>query len=164
MTRSQIAPFRLDANVNGIDSSLLLGLCKAEGFCNFLDLLEEGVIVFDADGRIVALNKAAEKGTGIHRSFARGISADMASLKSKIDLKPLVVGQSVGHRAISLRCRDEQSEVRASLYALAEGSGSLGARVALFPVAAAGGNRKMQRGERFRRARSCRCIRRAWSP
>ncbi|MFC3075979.1 sigma 54-interacting transcriptional regulator [Shinella pollutisoli] len=137
MKRTQIAPFRLDPNPNSIDPVALIGLCQEEGFRQFLDVLNEAVIVFDGEGRIVALNKAAEKSTGVHRSVACGVSAEIVSARSRIDLKPLVAGFSVGHRSLLLRAREEPGDIRVSLYALAQ-AGAPAARLALFhPPAAA---------------------------
>lgn len=140
MTRGKIAPFRLDATPGGIDPAVLLDLCRDEGFRQFCDLLTEAVIVFDEEKNVVALNKAAEKATGLHRSIACGYSAEALSARSRIGLKPLLAGNAVGHRGVMLRWRDEPGEIAASLHVLARG-GLPSARVALFQASATGAAR-----------------------
>jgi transcriptional regulator with PAS, ATPase and Fis domain len=119
MKRNLIAPFRLDPNRDGIDPADILGICRVESFSRFLDLLVEGVIILDGEGRILELNKAAERAAGLQRAIARGMSAEAVSAKSRIDLRPLLAVHSPGQHSLSLCCRDEQGEVRATLYSLA---------------------------------------------
>ncbi|WP_374643647.1 sigma 54-interacting transcriptional regulator [Tabrizicola sp.] len=151
MNRGKIAPFRLDANPGGIDPAVLLELCHDEGFRQFCDVLNEAVIVFDEEKNVVALNKAAEKATGLHRSIACGYSAEALSARSRLGLKPLLAGNAVGHRSVMLRWRDEPGEIAASLHVLAR-SGLPSLRVALFqPPAAAGVRAKPDATQRLLR-------------
>lgn len=119
MKRSKIAPFRLDPNPNSIDPDALLKLCSEDGFQQFIDVLDRAVIVLDEEHRILALNKAAEATTGIHRSVACSVSVEVMSARSRVDLKPLASGHTIGHRSLMLRWRDESGEVPASLHVLA---------------------------------------------
>lgn len=137
MKRNLIAPFRLDPVLNGSDPTDLLGLCRTEGFASFIDLLEEGVIILDGEGRIVELNKAAETSTGIQRAITRGILVETVAAKSRIDLRPLVASRAVGQRSLSLRARD-QGEVRATLHAFPGEGGELAARLVLLHPPEAG--------------------------
>jgi transcriptional regulator with PAS, ATPase and Fis domain len=138
MKRSLIAPFRLDPVLNGTDPADLLGLCRTVGFASFIDLLEEGVIVLDAEDRIVELNKAAEASTGIQRAIARGILVETVSAKSRIDLRPLLAIPAVGQRSLSLRSRHDHGEIRATLHAWPGEGGRPAARLVLLHPPGAG--------------------------
>ena len=131
MKRGLIAPFRLDRHPNGVDPAALLDLCRTDEFRDFLDLLDEAVIVIDADDHIVMTNKAAQAGTGIQRSPVSGLSVDAVSDQTRIDLRPLVAGHSPGRRKLSLRYRNEPGELAATVYALADEHGRLMARIAM---------------------------------
>lgn len=131
MKRSLIAPFRLDPDLNGSDPADLLELCRTEGFAGLIDLLEEGVIVLDAEDRIVELNKAAEASTGIQRAIARGVLVETVTPKSRIDLKPLLANATVGQRSLSLRSRQDHGEIRATLHAWPGEGGGPAARLVL---------------------------------
>ncbi len=133
MKRGLIAPFRLHRHPNGVDPAALLDLCRTDGFRDFLDLLDEAVIVIDADDHVVAANKAAEAGAGIRKSTACGLSMEAVSAQSRVDLRPLVAGRSPGRRKLSLRYRNEPGELAATVYALADEHGGLAARMAIFP-------------------------------
>ena len=132
MKRGLIAPFRLDRHPNGIDPVALLDLCRNDGFRDFLDLLDEAVIVVDAEDRVVALNKAAEAGAGIQKSTACSMSVETVSARSRIDLKPLIEEQSPGRRKLSLRYRNDPGELVATVHSLAGERGGLAARIAVF--------------------------------
>lgn len=138
MKRGLIAPFRLDRHPNGIDPAALLELCRTDGFRNFLDLLDEAVIVVDAEDNVIAVNKAAEAGAGIQKSTACGMPVETVSARSRIDLQPLVAGRSPGRRKLSLRYRNEPGELAATVYALADEHGGLAARMLIFPLPASG--------------------------
>ena len=137
MKRGLIAPFRLDSHPNGIDPAVLIELCRGDGFRNFLDLLGEGVIVVDGGDSVVAMNRAAEAGTGIRRASACGMAVEALSARSRIDLHPLVAGRAPGRRKLSLRYRSEPGELAATVYALADEQGGIAARMLVFPGAAA---------------------------
>lgn len=134
--RTLIAPFRLDSHPNGIDAATLVQLCRNDGFRNFLDLLEEAVIVIDGEDRVIAVNNAAEAGAGVQKSTACGMSVEAVSARSHIDLQPLVAGRLLGRRKLSLRYRNRTVELAATVYGLADERGGLAARMAIFPLPA----------------------------
>lgn len=92
MRRNAIAPFRLVTPGAGLTSEAVLRLIEVPGFSGFLDLLPEPLLLLDAAGQLLAINRSAEVLLGVisksgggerARAMPEGIAAELHVLAAR---------------------------------------------------------------------------------